>query len=165
MLVYHPAFDIYHGFFRAVLLLENTPTKSMPADTLRIVDLYFMFPYLLHHLDFPRGAGSKGRKLAGDRSKFNTLPSPKLFLEQTKGLHMLVVAGLEGHGFISSEALKVAVVQRTEKSVPLEIIKSATAKDIELASYLGNSIATIPIFGKRGLKERSKLMEFRYDPA
>ncbi|WP_425293911.1 ABC-three component system middle component 5 [Mesorhizobium japonicum] len=96
MLVYHPAFDVYHGVFRALLLLENTPTKSMPADTLRIIDLYFVFPYLLADLDFPRGAGAVGRKLAGTRSRFNTLPSPPVFLGQMKGLHMLITATLAG---------------------------------------------------------------------
>lgn len=164
MLVYHPAFDVYHGVFRALLILENTPGKSMPTDTLRIVDLYYVFPYLLADLEFPKGAGVKGRKLAGTPSRFNTLPSPKTFLEQSKGLHKLTVAALAGRELISGDALKEGLVKRTENPVPDELLKHAAPEDLDLAEYLGTKIATVPLLGKAGLKARSKLMEFRYDP-
>lgn len=165
MLVYHPAFDVYHGVFRALLLLEHTPGKSMPVDTLRIVDLYFVFPYLLAELDFPKGAGARGRKLAGTRSRFNTLPSPRVFLAQVKGLHSLVTAALAGQELVSVEALRNGIVSRTDKEIPGALLAQATAEDNELAEYLGSKIATVPLLGKRGLKDRSNLMEFRYDPA
>lgn len=165
MLVYHPAFDVYHGAFRAILLLEHTPEKSMLTDTLRIVDLYLVFPYLLADFDFPKGGGREGRRLAGARSRFNSLPSPKAFLSQTKSLHRLVMSALAGKQLISEEALKDGVVARTDMAVPGDLLSQADARDIELAAYLGAKIATVPLLGKKGLKERSKLMEFRYDPA
>jgi hypothetical protein len=82
MLVYHPAFDIYHGVFRALLLLESTTSRAMPSETLRIIDLYFVFLYLLAEFEFPKGAGRKGRQLAGVPSRFNTLPAPRIFVTQ-----------------------------------------------------------------------------------
>ncbi|MEZ2145367.1 ABC-three component system middle component 5 [Bradyrhizobium sp. DN5] len=165
MLVYHPAFDIYHGVFRALLLLENVPNKSMPFDALRIVDLYFLFPYLLADFEFPRGAGRRGRRLAGPKSRFNTLPSPKTFVSQMQGLHMLIAAALAGRGLIQGEALKRGNVERTDAVVSEELLGQSTSEDIELAAYLGSNLATIPLLGKDGLKARSRLMEFRYDPA
>lgn len=165
MLVYHPAFDIYHGVFRALLLLEKTPSKAMPADTLRIVDLFFVFPYLLAQMEFPKGASIKGRKLAGTPSRFNTLPSPRTFLEQSKGLSTLITAALVGREIISSEALKEGLVQRTTVPLPDGVLDQAKPEDLELAEYLGTKIATVPLLGKSGLKARSKLMEYRYDPS
>lgn len=165
MLVYHPAFDIYHGVFRALLLLENVPNKSMPVDALRIVDLYFLFPYLLADFEFPRGVGRRGRQLAGAKSRFNTLPSPKIFVSQMQGLHMLIAAALAGRGLIQEEAMKRGTVERTDAVLPGELLGQATPEDIELAAYLGSNLATIPLLGKDGLKARSRLMEFRYDPA
>ncbi|MBB4521924.1 UNVERIFIED_ORG: hypothetical protein M2435_001954 [Rhizobium sophorae] len=165
MLVYHPAFDVYHGAFRALLLLEHTPSKSMFADTLRIVDLYFVFPYLLAELDFPKGVGREGRRLAGVHSRFNSLPSPKVFLSQTKSLPRLVTSALVGKQLISEESLKDGVVARTDEPIPGDLLSQADARDVELATYLGTKIATVPLLGRKGLKERSKLMEFRYDPA
>ncbi|WP_409994975.1 ABC-three component system middle component 5 [Rhizobium leguminosarum] len=164
MLVYHPAFDVYHGVFRALLLLEHTPRRSMPAGTLRIVDLYFVFPYLLATLDFPRGTGAQGRKLAALPSRFNNLPSPRTFLAQSEGLHRLITSGLAGKGLISDDSLQEGYIERTPIQVPNEILEKADNRDVELAKYLGTNIATIPLLGKRGLKDRSKLMEFRYDP-
>lgn len=164
MLVYHPAFDIYHGVFRSLLLLGNTPSKSLPFDTMRILDLYFVFPYLIADMDFPRGAGVKGRKLAGSPSRFNTLPSPRTFLEQMKGLHTLIGTALAGRGFISGDAFKNGMIERTEIPIPETLLRNASPEDLELAEYLGTKIAAVPILGKTGLKARSKLMEFRYDP-
>lgn len=164
MLVYHPAFDVYHGVFRSLLLLENTPSKSMPLDTMRILDLYFVFPYLIADLDFPRGAGAKGRKLAGSPSRFNTLPSPRTFIEQMKGLHTLIGTALAGRGFIYGDAFKNGTIERTDTPVPNSLLSNASPEDWELAEYLGTKIAAVPILGKTGLKARSKLMEFRYDP-
>jgi hypothetical protein len=165
MLVYHPAFDIYHGVFRALLLLESTAGRAMPSDTLRIIDLYFVFPYLLAEFEFPRGAGRKGRQLAGVPSRFNTLPAPRIFMAQMQGLHTLVAAALAGRGLILGDALKSGNVVRTGTALPQHLLNQARPEDIELAAYLGTTIATIPLLGKNGLKARSKLMEFRYDPA
>lgn len=165
MLVYHPAFDVYHGVFRALLLLESTPSKSMQIDTLRIVDLFFVFPYLLAEMDFPKGAGIKGRKLAGSPSRFNTLPSPRTFLKQSKGLSTLITAALAGKSLISPDALKEGLVMRTSMPVPDGVLSHAKPEDIELAEFLGTRIATISLLGKNGLKARSKLMEYRYDPS
>lgn len=165
MLAYHPAFDVYHGLFRYILLLESTPDKSMPVDTLRIVDLYFVFPYLLASLDFPKGTGAAGRRLAGTRSRYNTLPSPRVFLTQMKGFQSLIPAALAGRGLVSTDALKSGVVERTTAPLPKDLLSQASAGDKELAEYLGTKIATVPLLGKRGLKARSGLMEFRYDPA
>jgi hypothetical protein len=165
MLVYHPAFDIYHGVFRALLLLESAASKSMPSDTLRIIDLYFVFPYLLSEFEFPKGAGRRGRQLAGVPSRFNTLPAPRVFVAQMQGLHMLVSAALAGRGLIQADALKNGTVTRTDAAIPQQLLSQARPEDVELAAYLGETIAAIPLLGKNGLKARSKLMEFRYDPA
>jgi hypothetical protein len=165
MLVYHPAFDFYHGLFRALLLLESTPEKSMASDTLRIVDLYFLFPYLLNDFSFTKGTRRTGLELAGSPSRFNTLPTPRLFLVQTRGLHTLILSALSGQRLIDGEALKQLKVKRTDLPIPDKLLNNVTAGDLTLAAYLGANIATIPLFGNSGLKARSKLMEYRYDPA
>ena len=137
----------------------------MPVDTLRIVDLYLMFPYLIADLDFPKGTGQQGRRIAGIASRFNRLPSPKVFLSQTKGLNLIVTSGLAGKDLISIEALANGQVTRTGSAISSDLLSRADSRDLDLADYLGSRIATIPLLGKKGLKERSKLMEFRYDPA
>jgi hypothetical protein len=165
MLVYHPAYDIYHGLFRALLLLESAPEKAIASDALRIVDLYFLFPYLLADFEFPKGAGRRGRQLAGVKSRFNTLPSPKTFLAQMSGLHTQIIAALSGRGLVQEEPLLIGRVERTGLELPQNLLEQATAEDRELAIFLGAIISTIPLLGKKGLKARSQLMEFRYDPS
>ena len=60
MLVYHCAFDVYHTIFRVSLLLEAHPDSKMPVDSVRILDLLFMFPYLIANVEYPKGAGKRG---------------------------------------------------------------------------------------------------------
>lgn len=165
MLVYHCAFDVHHTMFRYLLLIEHHPTGSMHADTLRIVDLYFMFPYLLRDFEFPRGLGKSGRAIAGQPSKYNRLPTPRLFLHQLRGLSSVALASLAGRGLLNPDALKSDMVERTDANVPSELLTAATAHEVELAQFLSTGIATLKLTGADGLKKRSGLMEFRYDAA
>jgi hypothetical protein len=80
-------------------------------------------------------------------------------------LQMLIAAALAGRGLILADALKIGNVVRTDSPLSHQLLNRATPQDIELAAYLGTTIATIPLLGKSGLKARSKLLEFRYDPA
>jgi hypothetical protein len=151
--------------FRYLLLLEQHPSKSMHVDTLRIVDLYFMFPYLLRDFEFPRGAGKAGRVLAGESSKYNRLPSPRLFLHQLRGLSSIALTSLAGRTLLNPERLKAETAERTASTIPVDLFASVTASEMALAEFLSTNIATISLSGRDGLKKRSGLMEFRYDAA
>ncbi|WP_425293912.1 ABC-three component system middle component 5 [Mesorhizobium japonicum] len=72
---------------------------------------------------------------------------------------------MRGRDLVSVDAIRNGIVERTQTPAPVELLSKASAEDTELAEYLGAKIATLPLLGKRGLKDRSSLMEFRYDPA
>ena len=165
MLIYHCSFDVYHTVFRAALLLEMHPEKRMPVDAVRILDLLFVFPYLLADVDFPRGAGKDGRALAGRPSKYNRLPAPKIFLQQLRGVNGLALSALAGGEFLDAPALAAGLAKRTDKPLMPDISTAATEEDIRLAKYLSTKLGVLPIAGKGGLRDRSQLMEYRYDAA
>lgn len=55
MLVYNPAFDIYHCAFRMINLLDNLKEgKSVELERLRIWDFYLLFPDKMHEIGLKR---------------------------------------------------------------------------------------------------------------
>ncbi|WP_352699105.1 ABC-three component system middle component 5 [Mesorhizobium sp. M0590] len=164
MLVYHPIFDIHHGLFRLCFILDHHPSKEIHIDALRILDFYFLFPYLLSSFDFTQGAGKQGRLLAGPRSKYNMTASPETLLNHLRGLNHLTLTALASKNILAPADLELGVARRTDVALPETIFDAAQERDIELASYLATKLGTIPLYGPKGLKARSHLLEYRYDP-
>lgn len=164
MLVYHPLFDLHHGVFRACLILELHPSKEMHVDTLRLLDFYFLFPYLLSSFDHTPGSAKQGRALAGVKSKYNMVSSPRALLAQLKGMNRLTLLALANKSILSLADIERGFARRTDAPLPNAIFGSALKRDIELASYLATKLGTIPVYGSKGLKARSHLLEYRYDP-
>lgn len=44
MIIYHPAFDLYHCAFRQLVLLHRLPKHEASAAKLELLDFYFLFP-------------------------------------------------------------------------------------------------------------------------
>ena len=44
MIIYNPAFDIYHCVYRMISILSNLVNEKIEVDKLRILDFYMVFP-------------------------------------------------------------------------------------------------------------------------
>ena len=56
MLIYNPAYDIYHTMYR-ILLLSSRIVNSIEIDKLKILDFYYVYPTEL--LDIKKPVGFK----------------------------------------------------------------------------------------------------------
>lgn len=165
MLVYHPAFDLNHGMFRLLRLLEVNPDHALKWDTYRILDFYYLFPDLLASVKLPRSMMGKKKAFSNLGSKYSRVPSPRMFIQQMSGIHETIGRSLVGKGFIDPSAYDSRTLVRTETSISPEVegaIKAATA-DSELIAMLSIEMAAIPLTGPNGLKDRTGLLEHRYD--
>lgn len=165
MLVYHPAYDMNHGMFRMLRLLDATPDQVMKWDTFRILDLYYLFPYLLSAVSLPREFLKAKRTLEKRSSKYNRVPSPKVFIQQMVGIHESVARSLVGKGFLDAEAFEKHSLKRTDKPLPTILLKAFENADDDhaLVDLLACQLAALPLSGRGGLKERTGLLEHRYD--
>ncbi len=168
MLIYHPAQDLNHGMFRLLNVMEASPIKAMPFDMFRILDLYYLFPYLLVKARLPRTLTSKKKRYENFESKYSNVPSPHLFIQQIRGIHEIIARSLSSKGFLDPSALENATISRTDQPLPSGIrtlIESQAEEERELVRMLAEDLTQLPLLGPDGLKARTGLLEFRYDPA
>lgn len=167
MLVYHPAFDLSHGMFRMLRLLEANPEHQMKWDTFRILDFYYLFPHLLEAARLPRNMTKRKRDFGKLGSKYTRVPTPRMFIQQLRGIHESIARSLAGKGFIEPTEFEEGLLVRTEQAIPPELLRmfADAVDDAALVNMLAAEMASIPLTGGDGLKDRTGLLEHRYDAA
>lgn len=165
MLVYHPAFDLSHGMFRMLRLLEANPERQMKWDTFRILDFYYLFPHLLEAARLPRNMTKRKRDFGKLGSKYTRVPTPRMFIQQLRGVHESIARSLAAKGFIEPAEFDEGVLVRTERAIPPELLRmfADDVDDAALVHMLAVDMAAIPLTGGDGLKDRTGLLEYRYD--
>lgn len=167
MLVYHPAFDINHARLRIIQLIDGLRDKEIPFDLLRILDFYFLFPHLLADVKLTKALLRTKRELGKRANKYNRVPAPKVLIRQMEGIHETAIRALQSSHLVELPSRDTAVVKRS--SVPLpddlkKVIADQPEQEKALVQILSGEVATIPLNGPDGLKARTGLLEYRYDP-
>ena len=167
MLTYHPAFDLNHGMYRMLRLLHVIPEKQINWDSYRILDFYYLFPHLLDKVRLPQNLTKKKKQFVRLRSPYTHVPSPKQFLFQMEGIHEAISRALATRDFISMPQLDERIVARTARPLPDALLDSfeLAESDRDLVDLLGKDLGVLPLSGQNGLKQRTGLLEHRYDAA
>lgn len=167
MLVYHPAFDINHARLRMIQLLDDSDEKQLAFDMLRILDFYFLFPHLLGDVQLTRALTRSKRELSARANKYNRVPAPRVLIRQMEGIHESAVRALEASKLVELPYSQILYVKRTDIPLPselIDVINSQPENERALAQLLATQVAKIPLNGSDGLKARTGLLEYRYDP-
>jgi hypothetical protein len=164
MLIYHPAFDAYHCAFR--MLAITGENRVLEYSKLRILDFFLCFPAEVAGVQLPQ-EHVEYKKLA--RAAFNPYRGPvsaaKTFRElepiQAAAARLLALTGL-----FSIVELESGKIVRTGHALP-EDINFRLSDDLlfstPLERFVLTKMAAIPLGGFGGLKQRTGLMEYRYD--
>ena len=165
MLAYHPALDPYHNALRLLQLLIYRGSEY-ELDALRILDFFLIFPEDITSVRLPRNA-------IGWRANVRSLSNPYWFegdrllvFAQMKAIQDTALSLLSARGLIDPDALRDGKVRLIPDKVPPTLNGLVHAKNAEVATLIGflvRDLAELPVRGRDGLKDRSKLMEFRYD--
>jgi hypothetical protein len=169
-LTYNEAFDPYHAAFRFMRLhLACDLSKRTPFDTLRILDFYLLFPFRLQSMKFFSGdvGWRKTSKSYDDRAPYGTMPDDNSLFARIEPFQRAAITSLVHSGYISADAWTVNEVQFTEESLP----PAVRARCIELNTSMADIVGILcqlksryPLAGSDGLKDRTGLLEYRYDP-
>ncbi len=167
MLIYHPIHDVNHCVYRLLLILESTQHPSIDTDLYRIIDFYTIFPSLLKNIKpFPTELAAFKRVLKEIPEPYERLSNIKRTMHELEPIQTTAIQNLLAKNFIDLEAFSARRLERTDIELPEEILVGLKENDLveeEWFRMLINEFPTISFTGKKGLKARTGLMEFRYD--
>lgn len=166
MIVYHPAYDVSHCLYRMLLLLENLPCNDIEFERLQLLDFLLLFPSLLKNISFPSEIRSSRKALSNIPEPYENLPNPTRLMFELENIQKASISSLTARGFIKKNNISNGVISRTDVELPKELVDKMAADSVIREPWfllLVNNLSILDFYGTKGLKARSKMMEFRYD--
>lgn len=164
MLIYHPAFDAYHCAFR--MLAITGENRVLEYSRLRILDFFLCFPAEVASVQLPQEF-VEYKKLA--RDAFNQYRGPVSAAKTFRELEPIQAAAarlLALTGIFSIVELENGKIVRTGQVLPESVqfgLSDESSFPTPLERFVLTKMASIPLGGFGGLKQRTGLMEYRYD--
>ena len=166
MIIYHPAGDINHCAFRFITLLSDIKEHEINWETMQILDFYYVFPHLLSDIRLPRNSIATKKMLKKIPEPYESLQNPRRLMFNLKALHNEAARALVAKGIIDKDSYLRNIIRLYAERVPEtlnnQIVKNEKRKT-QWYQLLVEVLAKYPIKGKDGLKDRTQLLEFRYD--
>lgn len=168
MLLYHPATDFYHCWMRFASVLCECGTDGAEFDRIRIIDFFLCFPLEISECKLPTEHSAALRKKIKQIPKsYEDHNSIRQAFAQMSKIQWQVVMDMVTKGILQRSRYREGILTPNPKSPASELLQSVAqeweARNEEWHRLAIKVLLSIPLNGKDGLKNRSGLMEFRYD--
>lgn len=169
-LTYNEAFDPYHAAFRffrihaACNIIESTA-----FDMLRVLDFYLLFPFRLQNMKL-YSEDTNWRAISKSymkRAPYGQMPDDNSIFARMEPFQRAAATSLAHSGYISADAWLRNEIVFTKVGPPPDLSDRCNELNGEMADFiplLCAMRARYPLSGRDGLKDRTGLLEFRYDP-
>jgi len=167
MLVYHPAFDLYNCIFRMLQLLKYSKEDEVQLEKLRIWDFYLTFPSQVSDIVFPAHFFKLKQVFKDKHNPYEELSNPKQIFERMKSFQLTALKCLASYGFIDTKLLAKNIIKKTDKELPELLEKQLENLSVEKSNIIKlvtGPFYELPLYGQKGLKARTGLIEYKYDP-
>lgn len=148
-------------------LLTFMKQDEIELDRLRIWDFYLTFPNEARRISYPSNLSDLKKIFkAKQDNPYEDLIDPKRIIERMKSYQLSALKCIASYGLIDSTLLTKNIVKRTKKEIPKELSNKLGELTIEKQNIIKLIIGfwELPLYGKFGLKNRTGLIEFKYDP-
>lgn len=168
-LTYNEAFDPYHTAFR-LLRLDSTCNFGEPVhfDLIRILDFYLLFPFRLQSIRL-FSADTEWRRISKaylKLSPYGDLPEDVNLFSRMEHFQRAALTSLANSGVISKTEWERNEVKYLSSRVPEEMhqrFKELNKSMPDVVEILCAIKEKYPLLGRDGLKDRTGLLEYRYD--
>jgi hypothetical protein len=167
LLSYQPAFDAAHTIFRFLRLHDAMRMDVVEFDKYRILDYYLLFPFRSATVRLGQKdlrIRSIAKQLDG-KAGYATLPSGEVLFERMKNAHVSASQTMAANRIIDPEVLRHGVMKFGKFALPAdyqERISEANQND-SLTLDILRALSAYNLLGRDGLKDRTGLLEYRYD--
>lgn len=167
VLIYHPIHDVNHATYRLLRILEASEHSSFSWEQIRLFDFYSLFPQSLKDIKpFPRELSAYKKIVQRIPDAYEAMPNENRIMFQLMPIQNTAIHNLLAKELLSETDYQKGLISRSGKPLPsglLETIKSDPATQEDWFRFIVDELPTISFEGKRGLKFRSDLLEYRYD--
>lgn len=165
MLIYNQAYDLYHTMFRILQIMEKTE-ETIEIDKLRILDFYLAFPSELMDIRSFRGFKKYVKYIKAEKNKYERVIDRKRLFFKMEHIQISAIKALISYGIFDAEEFKKGNVKKSYDKLSDSLllrIQSANEENLNLITLITGPLASMNLFGHLGLKERTNLIEFKYD--
>lgn len=168
MLLYHPATDFYHCWMRFAAILTDSEPESVEWDRLRILDYMLCFPHELEQVPLPKDVSAPLknilRRLPHGYEETNSVRNA--FQPMTR-IHGQVALDMASRGVVQRNRFREGIVVPTPGHTGVGLLKDAArhwgTRNDEWYGLALTTLMKLPLSGPDGLKDRTRLLEYRYD--
>lgn len=168
-LSYQPAFDPYHAVYRLLRICRSVLAgKSLHDDHMRILDFYLLFPFRIDEIRLKK-PHQRFKKLARQFSAakpYGELPEDKVLFGRMQPLQTAAFDTLATNNLIDTSLYQTGTIRPTDNSINPALAQRLDADNTnqaDLMNFLATLATEYELLGTDGLKDRTKLMEYRYD--
>jgi hypothetical protein len=172
MIIYNQAFDLYHCIFRVLNLLSKfDETANIEVDRLRIWDFYLLFPQKIYDIRLPQSEAYDIRKIRNrfikkSKNPYEHVPESRKLFEKLRPYQNSALSSIASYGIISKENLALNRITITDKNLLsryVENLEKISPKQKNTIALLTSHFYQMSLFGSDGLKNRTNLLECKYD--
>lgn len=171
MILYNNAFDLYHTIFRLLNLISKINNNDkIEVDRVRIWDYYLLFPGQIFQIK-PRRNEIELKKLLKQlnvtkENPYQKISDERMVLEKIKPYQISALNCLASYNIISKDELledKISITSRELLAQYVASIGDLSAREKNIITIVTSQFYEITLFGEKGLKNRSNLLESKYD--
>lgn len=165
MLIYSQAYDLYHTMFRILQIMEKSK-QDLEVDKLRILDFYLAFPAELLEIRSFVGFKKYERFLKAESNTFERVIDRKRLFFKMEHIQISAMKALISYDLFDATEFKNGKIKRTDVQLSENLstrIQIANDENQNLITLITGPLASMNLYGHLGLKERTNLIEFKYD--
>lgn len=166
MLTYQPQNDIYYGIFRFLSILIRDSSKEYNIDLFKILDFYLLFPNFIPDIRVTNELLKDKNKFKQYKNAYAVEGNQKQIFNKLNKIQDKIIEILVSKNILNIAKIKIGIISLNPNiDIPFFLLQQIEVKNHEnynIFEFL-TKLSTLPFYGEDGLKDRTGLMEYRYD--